>query len=165
MSRSIWSTRITVLRMIMPASAINPSRATKPNGRLETSSAPVAPINPSGAVTNTRASREKRAIGLDAFLDRSAGLDAIAVGQGVLDPLEFRLNLVADVRCLHAVDDVAAHGQHHVAVAPPQDRLLVFVVEAGNLRQGHGDSVPAGDGQCRQPVELETFGRNRARDH
>src|SRR5438874_2576095 len=31
-SRSIWSTRITVLRMIMPASAISPSRATKPNG-------------------------------------------------------------------------------------------------------------------------------------
>ena len=45
--------------MIMPASAIRPSSATKPNGRLETSSAPVAPIRPSGAVTNTSASREK----------------------------------------------------------------------------------------------------------
>ena len=45
--------------MIMPASAINPSSATKPNGRLETSSAPVAPISPSGAVANTKASREK----------------------------------------------------------------------------------------------------------
>ena len=71
------------------------------------SSAPVAPINPSGAVTNTRASREKlcswiissasitiaitgktaaRAIfALSAFLDRAAGLDAIAVGQRVFD--------------------------------------------------------------------------------
>ena len=34
---------MTVLRMIMPASAISPSSATKPNGRFEASSAPVAP--------------------------------------------------------------------------------------------------------------------------
>ena len=45
--------------MIMPASAIRPSSATKPNGRLERRSAPVAPISPSGAVTNTSARREK----------------------------------------------------------------------------------------------------------
>ena len=32
MSWSIWSTRITELRMIMPASAITPSSETKPNG-------------------------------------------------------------------------------------------------------------------------------------
>ncbi len=50
---------MTVLRMIMPASAMRPSSATKPNGRLERSNAPVAPISPSGAVTNTKASREK----------------------------------------------------------------------------------------------------------
>ena len=48
-----------MLRMIMPASAMRPSSATKPNGRLETSKAAVAPISPSGAVTNTRASLEK----------------------------------------------------------------------------------------------------------
>ena len=45
--------------MIIPASAISPSSATKPNGWLARSSAPVAPIRPSGAVTNTKASREK----------------------------------------------------------------------------------------------------------
>ena len=45
--------------MIMPASAIRPSSATKPNGLPAISSAPVAPIRPSGAVTNTSARREK----------------------------------------------------------------------------------------------------------
>src|ERR1700742_4805259 len=35
-SDSIWSTRITPLRMIMPMSAINPRSATKPNGLLAT---------------------------------------------------------------------------------------------------------------------------------
>ena len=34
-SCSIWSIRITELRMIMPISAITPSSATKPNGRFE----------------------------------------------------------------------------------------------------------------------------------
>ncbi len=79
--------------------------------------------------------------------------------------VELGLHLLADVGRLHAVDDVAAHGQHDVAVATPQDRLLVFVVEARDLRQRHGDAVAGGDGQRRQAVELEPFGRDRARDH
>ena len=45
--------------MIIPASAIRPSSATKPNGWLDKSSAPVAPMIPSGAVTKTKARREK----------------------------------------------------------------------------------------------------------
>jgi len=45
-SVSIWSTRITALRMIIPASAINPSSATKPNGWLATFSPSEAPIMP-----------------------------------------------------------------------------------------------------------------------
>ena len=58
-SRSIWSTRITELRMIMPASAIVPSIATKPNGTRNTSRNKVTPINPSGAVSSTMMLREK----------------------------------------------------------------------------------------------------------
>jgi len=58
-SVSIWSTRITALRMIIPASAINPSSATKPNGWLATFSPIDAPMMPSGAVRNTSNRREK----------------------------------------------------------------------------------------------------------
>src|SRR3954469_3596904 len=58
-SVSIWSTRITALRMIMPASAIRPNSATKPNGWLATLSASEAPMMPSGAVRNTSSNREK----------------------------------------------------------------------------------------------------------
>ena len=38
-SWSIWSTRMTALRMIMPAKAISPSSATKPKGACATFSA------------------------------------------------------------------------------------------------------------------------------
>ena len=77
----------------------------------------------------------------------------------------FGSDLVGDVGRLHVVDDVAARGQHDVAVAPPQDRLLVLVVESRDLRQRHRDAVAGGDGQRRQAVELEPLGRNRAGDH
>ena len=66
---------------------------------------------------------------------------------------------------MHAVDDVAARGEHEVAVAAPQDRLLEFVMEACNLRQRHGDAVSGGDGQRRQTVELETLVRDGTRHH
>src|ERR1700738_5297837 len=56
---ALWSARITALRMIMPASAINPSSATKPNGWLATFSPSDAPMMPSGAVRNTSKRREK----------------------------------------------------------------------------------------------------------
>src|ERR1700737_1394350 len=58
-SVSIWSTKITALRMIIPASAINPSSATKPNGWLARFSPSEAPTMPSGAVRNTSSRREK----------------------------------------------------------------------------------------------------------
>ena len=59
MSCSIWSTRITELRMIMPASAMTPSSATKPKGWRNTSSANATPMTPSGAVSTTMKVREK----------------------------------------------------------------------------------------------------------
>ena len=58
-SCSIWSMRITELRMIMPISAITPSSATKPNGRFSSSSAAATPGRPSGPVRNTSIAREK----------------------------------------------------------------------------------------------------------
>jgi len=59
MSCWIWSTRITELRMIMPDSAIVPSIATKPKGRLKARRNAVTPIIPSGAVSTTMMVREK----------------------------------------------------------------------------------------------------------
>ncbi len=53
MSCSIWSTRITLLRMMMPASAITPRMATKPNAAWNMSSAAAAPMMPSGPVAST----------------------------------------------------------------------------------------------------------------
>jgi len=59
MSCSIWSTRITELRMIMPNSAMTPRLATKPSGRCSSSKAKAAPATPSGPVRNTSKAREK----------------------------------------------------------------------------------------------------------
>ena len=59
MSWSIWSTRITALRMIMPPSAITPSSATKPKGAWKASRAGTTPIRPSGAVRKTMPTRRK----------------------------------------------------------------------------------------------------------
>ena len=89
--------------MIMPASAIVPSIATKPNGTLKTRSAAATPIKPSGAVSSTSARREKlcscsmsarhhhddhhrrhdgdRLLALAGILDGAAGVDAVAGGQ------------------------------------------------------------------------------------
>ena len=50
---------MTVLRMIMPASAMTPRSAMKPNGASNASSEKLAPMRPSGAVENTRNSVEK----------------------------------------------------------------------------------------------------------
>ena len=58
-SCSIWSIRITELRWIMPISAITPSKATKPNGRFKSSSAPATPAIPRGPVRNTNIERLK----------------------------------------------------------------------------------------------------------
>ena len=45
--------------MIMPIKAITPSRATKPKGRLNSSSAAATPATPMGPVRNTSMAREK----------------------------------------------------------------------------------------------------------
>ncbi len=87
--------------MIMPASAIKPSNATKPNGYWPESEPSAAPMMPRGAVRNDQNqprktlqldhqqrrasptiisgnSREDRRVGLGTFLDRAADLDAVA---------------------------------------------------------------------------------------
>ncbi|KAG0754952.1 hypothetical protein G6F22_020787 [Rhizopus arrhizus] len=80
MSCWIWSIRITELRMIMPASAIVPSSATKPNGARNSSRNRVAPMMPSGAVTSTIAAREKLrscSISSVATTTRNSGMPAL----------------------------------------------------------------------------------------
>ncbi|MNL17964.1 hypothetical protein D3C87_1390870 [compost metagenome] len=51
---SIWVTRITELRMMMPISARMPRIATKPIGVPVGTSASTTPIKPSGATLATR---------------------------------------------------------------------------------------------------------------
>ena len=77
------------------------------------------------------------------FLDGAADLEPIARREPVADRLQRRPDLVRHIRRLHAVDHVGAHGDRHVAVAPPQDRLLVREFDAADLRQRHGDAVAA----------------------
>ena len=173
--------------MIMPASAISPSSATKPNGRLETSSAPVAPINAERRRDEDQSEArealqlnhqqrqhddrhhrehdDERGVRLDAFLDGAAGLDAVAHRKRRLDRLQLRQHRIGDIGRLHVVDDVAADGQHDVAVAPPQDRLLELIVQPRDLRQRHGDAVSRLDGERRQAAELEPFRGDGAGDH
>src|SRR6185369_11024381 len=99
------------------------------------------------------------------FLDRAAGLDAVTVGQRILDLPELRQNLGADVGRLHTVENVATHGEHEIAVATPQDWLLEFVVEACNLRQRHRDAVSGGYGESRQTAKLEALVRDGTCHH
>ena len=54
MSISIWSIRITELRMIIPLSAMMPRIATKPIGVPVGNSASTTPIRPNGATLITR---------------------------------------------------------------------------------------------------------------
>ena len=58
-SVSICTIRITAFFAIMPISARMPRIATKPSGRLNTSSASTTPIRPSGSMATTMASRRK----------------------------------------------------------------------------------------------------------
>ena len=96
--------------MIMPQSAVMPRIATKPSGAWNMSSAATTPISPSGAVRNTMNIREKlcscsirivrivtsitgktaseRTVGLVAFLDGAADVDAIAGRQLRFDVLQ-----------------------------------------------------------------------------
>ena len=56
-SFSIWSIKITELRMIMPNSAMVPNVATKPKGLLKIIRKGATPMRPSGAVSSTRITR------------------------------------------------------------------------------------------------------------
>ena len=58
-SVSICTIRMTAFLAIMPISARMPRMATKPSGRLNSSSASTTPIRPSGTMLSTMASRRK----------------------------------------------------------------------------------------------------------
>ncbi len=150
--------RMTVLRMIMPASAISPSRATKPNGALNASSATARSIS---AERRRREHQEQAVEKLCSWIMSSVSMTRNISGKilnsatlalalsSTAPPTSMRmpggsvaaeissmrrLDLRRHVGCLHAGSDVGAHRQDHVAVAPPQDRLLELVVHARHLR-------------------------------
>ena len=185
-SVSIWSTRMTVLRMSMPASAISPSSATKPNGLWARLSAIEAPTMPSGAVKNTIASREKlciwiissvsmvddhdreqhedRAVALLRFLDRAAHLDAIARRQRFADRGELRPERVRDVGRLRAVGDVAERDDDDLAVLAPDDRLLGRAHDMRDLADRDRDAVARRDREVADAVERRALAGDGARD-
>ena len=88
-----------------------------------------------------REENEDRGVALGRFLERAARLDAVGRLEVVLDRLQLRRDLAGDVGGLHAIDDVGAHGDRHVAVTPPHDRLLVGILDLGDLLQGHRDTI------------------------
>ena len=75
------------------------------------------------------------------FLDSPADFDSIGGLETVADGLKLRPNGIGHVRRLHAVDDVGAHGNCHVAIDTPEDRLLVGIFNLCDLRQRNGDAV------------------------
>jgi hypothetical protein len=93
------------------------------------------------------------------FLDRAADLDAVAGFKALADAFELRPDRIGHVGCLHAIDNVGAHRDRHVAVAPPQDRLLVSVFDLRDLRQRHGNAAPRIDRQVADTAEIEPLRR------
>ncbi len=88
-----------------------------------------------------REHREQRVVGFVALFDGAAFLDAVARGQAVDDGLQRRPDPCRSVRPLYAIDDVAAHRECHVSVAPPQHGLFEGRFHAGQLRQRHGHAA------------------------
>ena len=70
---------------------------------------------------------------LTGFFYSSADLDSIGGIEAVADGLQLRPDGVGGIRRLNAVNDVGAHRDRHVAIDPPQDRLLVAVFDMGDL--------------------------------
>ena len=169
-SASIWPSRITAFLVIMPSSARMPRMATKPSGLPDSSSAPTTPISPSGPTLSTMNSRwklcswnistvsmmkqhhrhdgEDRGLRLGTLLHRAADRDGIARRQRLA--ASSRDGLVERAHHLlrqHARADVGLHGQVRHAVAPPDQRIFLLVVEAGELASG--TVRPLGSGTCR----------------
>ncbi len=87
-------------------------------------------------------SADSEALPFSRFLDGAADLDAVAGRQACRgSPSSFgQIALVTSGACTPSTTS-ARTVIDQVAVAPPQDRLLVRVVEARDLRQRHGDAV------------------------
>jgi hypothetical protein len=99
------------------------------------------------------------------ILDRAADLNAISRLQTLADAFELRPDRIGDVGRLHAIDNVRAHRDRHVAVAPPQDRLFVGIFDLGDLRQRHGNAAPRIDRQVPHTAEIQPLRRNSAGNH
>ena len=162
-SVSTWSTRITELRAIMPVRASTPSSATKPSGLPESRRAATTPMRPSGATLSTRNSRLKpwswtistvsvrrstigsdghhRTLRLVALLHRAADLDAVPGRQAGVQRRDPRREGLHDGGGQRAGRDVGLHRQRRPAVPAPDERVLLAVLDGGDLAQGDGPPV------------------------
>ncbi|OIQ74920.1 hypothetical protein GALL_434200 [mine drainage metagenome] len=108
---------------------------------------------------------ENRGVALGGFLERAARLDPVGRIEMVANFLQLRPDLAGHVGRLHAIDDVTAHGDRHVAVAPPDNRLLMGVFDSGDLLQRHRHPVARRHGEVADMAEVEPLRRHRARHH
>jgi hypothetical protein len=173
MSVSIWSARISVLRTDDAAQGQErPAAPTKPKGwpvihkrEARTDEAQRERQNDEdrlgqAAHLNTISVSMMRNMtagprpGLRrpcALLGRAALGDAVAGRQALHEGGERRPERGRHVRALGAVPHVGAHGQHRLAVAPPQDGLVRLDVEATDLGQRDRHAVPGDDRQVAKP--------------
>jgi hypothetical protein len=66
---------------------------------------------------------------------------------------------------LHAVTNVGADRHGEVAVAAPEDRILVALLDVGDLCERDRDAVPRQDGEVSDRAEFVTLALCRAGDH
>src|SRR6516165_7965242 len=174
-SMSIWSTRITELRMIMPLSAMMPRIATNPIGVPVGNSANTTPIRPSGATLITRnifwkllqlhyqnnqhqhdhdrKDGDYRVQPLGALLDCAAGFNRVALRQFFRQLGDRRRQLPIDCLGLDARDDIRLDGDRRQQIAPPDHRWLQLVLDACNLAQRDRLSVVQRDLQVPQGLQ------------
>ena len=178
-SCSIWSTRITELRMIIPASAMIPRMAMKPIGVLVVSIAMATPMRPSGATLITIAICRK----LPSWTMSAVSIRAIISGNwaskaallcplfSTVPPISIRVPAGIDLRSpsiapatcsmnggwLHPGHWLRLHGDGGEAAAPPDIALIKLVFEIGELAQRHRGAGRRRDLQIAQGFDTRPF--------
>ena len=174
-SVSICTIRITAFFAIMPSKARMPRIATNPSGWLNTSKVSTTPIRPSGSTQTTIARRRKltsmtimivnirnqhqghdrkhRCARHIAFLVQTARLNPVLRRQRRGKFINFRTQSANHGIGQHTSDDIGAHGDRGLTVAPPDQRELLLFGEAGKLAQRHHTAAWRGHFQCTERFE------------